>query len=446
MSLSARPSAASAPSAAIWTLLLLGAPGCEPSPGAATVPEHPTYHHDIAPLLTRRCLACHRDGLLAPFALETFTQVAPMATRLENAVRARRMPPLPPAQDGDCPPIDDPRVMTDAERETLSRWVADGAPEGDPASRPPAEPPPRTLGPPTDRFPMPARYTSAETWTDDYRCFLIDPELTALTAVSAVSVEPGNRRTVHHASVYVVPPAEVAAIRALDDRDAGPGYTCFGGAGVTQAYPVGLWVPGYDAPTPPPRPTVGFYLPAGWQIVLQNHYNFANERGPDQSTVTLWRAQALVTEIPHALYLSDTTFRLPAGAPSTVRTVLGDVVSRLQTPVLGQVQEGYVYSAWGHMHLLGKSLRMDLVRGDKREQCVLRIPAWDFHWQSAYQLARPVQARPGDQIRLTCEWDNSFARQPDFGGGPQTPRDVTFGERTTDEMCVGTLALIDLPF
>lgn len=444
------------------TLGLLLAAGCAPEePGLRELPAQPTYHADVAPILERRCVACHQAGGIAPFPLQRFEQVAPMARSVAAAVTARRMPPLPAAQgaqagagEDECPPIEDPRVMPDLEREAIARWVEQGAIEGEQVAAPPPAPT-KTLGEPSARYPMPEAYTSASSEPDDYRCFLIDPGFSATVPVTAVSVEPGNRRIVHHASVYAVPPEAVAAVRRLDDAEAGPGYTCFGGVGVAQSYPLGVWVPGYDRPPQPPRPTVGYYLPAGWQLVLQSHYNFANTSGQppeksgertDRSTVTLWRSGTLITEIPRAMYLLDTTFVLPAGQKSVVRTVEGDVVPAWQVPALGQVQEGYVYLSWAHMHLLGRSLRLDLVRPGGKEQCLLRIPAWDFHWQSAYQLKRPVYAAAGDRVRLTCEWDNSFANQPVLGGAQQRPRDVTYGEKTTDEMCIGTLALLGLPY
>jgi hypothetical protein len=351
---------------------------------------------------------------------------------------------MPPLQTDECPHIDDPRVMTDAERDGIARWAAAGAPEGEAPSRHPL-PLSNTLGAPTDRYQMPESYTSSFGWTDDYRCFLIDPKIAATLPVSAVSVEPGNRAIMHHAAVFAVPDTQVDAIKQLDAKDPGPGYSCFGGAGVAQAYPIGLWVPGYDSPSAPPRPTVGFYMPAGWQLVLQNHYNFVNGRGSDQSSVTLWRA-ALVVEYPHALYLSDTSFMIPAGVPSTTRMTSGEVVSNAATPGLSQVREGYIYSAWAHMHLLGRSFQMDLVHPSGQRQCLLHIPAWDFHWQSAYQFNHAVHAAPGDKVQVTCEWDNSAANQPAIGGPPPPPHDVYFGEKTSDEMCIGTLALLDIPF
>ena len=409
-------------------------------------PDHiPTYFQDVEPLLTRRCVACHQPGKLGPFSLATWADVEPLAGFLAEAVKSKRMPPFPPAQTDGCPPIDDPRVMPDAERSVIARWVAAGSPAGDAH---PQAPPMTQLGPlgaPTDRFAMPESYTSSGHASDDYRCFLIDPKFTSLVPVSAVSVEPGNSQIVHHSAVFAVPPTVVDELKKLDAADPGPGYTCFSGAGVLTAYSIGLWVPGFDAPLAPPRSTVGFYLPAGWQLVLQNHYNYAHGVTADQSTVTLWRG-GLITELPHVMYLSDTTFYLPAGAKSIATSVSGDIVSPLTTPALGQSLPGYIYSAWAHMHLLGQSFSMDLVHPNGSQECLLHLPAWDFHWQTAYRFRRPVYAATGDRVRLSCKWDNSAENQPALDGTRPPSRDVTYGEKTSDEMCIGTLALLDYGF
>jgi len=67
-----------------------------------------------------------------------------------------------------------------------------------------------------------------------------------------------------------------------------------------------------------------------------------------------------------------------------------------------------------------------LERAGGGEACLLDIPRWDFHWQGSYGLVEPVVFNPGDQLRLSCTWDNA------------TMSDVTWGEGTTDEMCLGS--------
>jgi hypothetical protein len=70
---------------------------------------------------------------------------------------------------------------------------------------------------------------------------------------------------------------------------------------------------------------------------------------------------------------------------------------------------------------------------------LLHIPAWNFHWQDFYTLRKPIHARAGSILRVTCRYDNSRAKQPVIGGQRLLPRYVLWGEGTTDEMCLGVL-------
>jgi hypothetical protein len=90
------------------------------------------------------------------------------------------------------------------------------------------------------------------------------------------------------------------------------------------------------------------------------------------------------------------------------------------------------------MHLLGKSIRIVLNPGRPTRRVLLDIPRWDFHWQNAYLLERPIQAKPGDVIRVTCTYDPARRKRGE-DGIPKSPRYVLWGEGTTDEMCLGLL-------
>ncbi len=90
-----------------------------------------------------------------------------------------------------------------------------------------------------------------------------------------------------------------------------------------------------------------------------------------------------------------------------------------------------IHGVAGHMHLLGRSIRVELNPGTDGARVLLDIPRWDFHWQNAYTFVEPVVAEPGDTVRVTCRHDASL-REGD-------PRYVVWGEGTTDEMCLGVL-------
>jgi hypothetical protein len=89
-----------------------------------------------------------------------------------------------------------------------------------------------------------------------------------------------------------------------------------------------------------------------------------------------------------------------------------------------------------HMHLLGRSIRVELNPGTTRAKVLLDIPRWSFHWQAAYLLETPVEARPGDVLRVTCRHDATLRRALSPASA-RVPRYTLWGEGTTDEMCLG---------
>jgi hypothetical protein len=69
-----------------------------------------------------------------------------------------------------------------------------------------------------------------------------------------------------------------------------------------------------------------------------------------------------------------------------------------------------------------------------KQECLVDVPKWDFHWQLDYMLAEPI-AGPA-QVSTTCVWDNSAENQPTINGMKLSPRQVNFGEASLDEMCL----------
>jgi hypothetical protein len=103
-----------------------------------------------------------------------------------------------------------------------------------------------------------------------------------------------------------------------------------------------------------------------------------------------------------------------------------------------------IHGAGLHMHYLGKSGSIRVHHPDSSYACVLEIPRWDFHWQTAYLLDSPVTfILNKDRISLECHWDNTAGHQPVIGGQLQAPRDVEWGPTSRDEMCIGYVFLTE---
>src|SRR4249920_3911717 len=101
----------------------------------AAAPAGPTYSRDVAPILYKNCTTCHRPGEIGPMSLLTFKDARPWAKSIAARVEAGTMPPW--HADPSTGEFENDRRLTPGEKDAIARWVADGAPEGDPGELPP---------------------------------------------------------------------------------------------------------------------------------------------------------------------------------------------------------------------------------------------------------------------------------------------------------------------
>jgi hypothetical protein len=312
------------------------------------------------------------------------------------------------------------------------------------------------------------------TGTDDYRCFVLDPGFDTDQLVSGVQISPDNAAIVHHVIVSKVEPDQVATAKALDAKDPGDGYTCFGGAGIAgvaggnldDADWVGAWAPGGGERVM--ADDIGIPLKAGTQLVVQIHYNLLAGTGSDRSTVRLRLSEAKGSDkTPLQTMLLPAPVELPCRDNRTKglcnRTVaVADLKKRFaEDPatadllhlLCGPVKPGPVQSCTrqvrsdatiravaGHMHLLGRAITVDVNKGTPKAKRVLDIPIWNFDDQGSIPLKKPVDIGPGDTVTVTCTHDQELRDLlPAFKG--TTDRYVAWGEGTTDEMCLGIVLM-----
>ena len=87
-----------------------------------------TFSHDIAPILRRNCVSCHRAGESGPFPLVTYEDAKKHARQIAAVTHSRFMPPwLPEPGYGE---FEDARRLSDAQIKTIGDWANAGAPEG----------------------------------------------------------------------------------------------------------------------------------------------------------------------------------------------------------------------------------------------------------------------------------------------------------------------------
>ena len=385
----------------------------------------PTFSKEVVRIFQQNCQACHREGDVAPFPLVTYADAKPRAALIKFMTQSRQMPPWK-ATDG-CGDFMDARRLTDAEIDTIAKWADAGAPQGNPSDLPPPRefPSDWLLGTP-DLILANGEPFTPPAGRDTYRCFTIPTNLVSSAFVRAVDTHPDDRETVHHVLTFIDP---TGASLALDEADPGPGYTCFGGPGF--ALPggsLGGWAPG-TRPLELPE-GVGFTLPAASRVVMQVHYHpHHGEPGPDRTElgVYFWpqKPEREMIFVP----LINQTFTIPPNDPNYRVTAAFPIA--VPWPLK-------IWFIAPHMHLLGKKMNVQVQPPGEAAQCLIDIQDWDFNWQGAYRYKQPISVPAGSQLSLTAYYDNSSAnpRNPN-----DPPKAVSWGEETTDEMCIAFLGI-----
>lgn len=431
--------------AALLIVLLTGcAVGCSSEAGdeeiddavdaGADAPEDRpvTYHQDIKPILDERCAECHVPGGAGPYALDTYEDATAHAQLALAAIEAGIMPPWP--ADPSCRSYVDERLMPDEETELLRAWIDADMPEGTPVDEQPDDVQEDFGAPDIVASPMGA-YTPDDGRPDDYRCFLLDAEFDQETYMVGSTVMPDDIELVHHANIFVVNPFQVEGVEQLEAEDDQAGYSCFGDPGFDSITLLGAWVPGAQ-PIFLPEDSAAV-IPEGARLVVQTHFNtLYADPAPVQPEFHLWTRDDAPAERIWAMPLANLNFTIPAGDSESVHTLEFKNRSNKTWTIIG---------AAAHMHLLGAAFRLDVQRADasQQEACLLDIPQWDFDWQQVYHFLEGESAHVdhGDSVRLTCTFDNSPDNQPIIDGERQQPREVSWGGKTVDEMCIGFLVV-----
>jgi hypothetical protein len=418
---------------------------------SANAADSPTYHRDVLPILQNQCLNCHREGELAPMPLDSYEAVRPWAKALRRSVTEKTMPPW--FADPRYGEFKNKMVLTDAEIDTIVRWVGAGSPAGDSADAPaPVEYPKGWhIGEPDEVFTMLEPYTLAAEGPDEYKYFTIPTNLTEDRWVTGFEVKPGNNAIVHHVIVFVQPkgakdrgeggatksrsfvpesPEELEKVLAqqekIQDRLRESGLR----ERPTSAMMGGLNMLGGVAPGTPPwtaAPGEGKLLPAGSSLVFQMHYSRNGRDEVDQTSIGVKYATGPVHRERHTVGVANLAFAIPPGA-NNFRVDAWHTFNE-EIDILGYMP---------HMHLRGKSFEYRAIFPDGREEILLSVPRYDFNWQLTYDLVRPLSVPKGTTIHCIAHYDNS-AENP---SNPNPKAVLRFGEPTTDEMMIGWMDIV----
>lgn len=419
----------------ITSVLALVMCACTPPPQ----PEVTTWHKDVAPIIERKCATCHEPDGVAPFSLQSLADWKAREPQALDAIRNGRMPPFP--ADQSCAEYSPTQAIGADQKAVIEKWIAEGSIEGEAKDFAPLAGAPDRLTRVDLSLPMKEAFTPTQS-PDEYRCFLIDWPFDTPKFITGYELRPGIKAMMHHADIFFLNPSHVPTWQARDDAEPGPGWECYDIPIGQEGGWIGTFVPGnrgVDFPA-----DTGLRVPVGAKIYIQVHYNtLSGEIGPDISTLDLRledrvRRQAGVQAVSDPAWITQDTMVIPANQKDVTHhfiidpTMFSSIIN--QNFVDGRPLK--LYATTMHLHQLGQSTSLKILRADGTTTCAVDIPKWDFHWQLAYTLKEPIVINPGDQLDVSCTWDNTAANQPIINGQRVVPRTRNWGARTQDEMCV----------
>jgi len=400
----------------------------------------PTFAEDVAPILYKNCTACHHTGGTAPFSLVEYDSARAKTDEIFDAVSVGDMPPWHAV--GPHGVFRNDRRLSDADRQTILRWVESGAKPGDLTKLPPRPQYPSawTSGTPDLVVGMPEEFSVPASGTVEYQYFQVPTNLTEDKWVQAIEILPGAREVVHHVLVYARVPVPTAPTSATA---APPAPRQAGAAPVQQLLIRNPEHAIHDQPRvdtlhAPPRSMgvliatevpgtsviefpagTALKLRAGTVLTLQMHYTAHGHEMKDRTQVGFRFAKAPPSEEIFASHFYNGALHVPAGAKDIA--------------VPAEIGFGQPVKIWGlmpHTHLRGTRWRYTLQKPDGASEVILDVPHYDFNWQTYYMFATPLEIPAGSKILSTAWYDNS----PENKHNPDPTKDVWWGDQTWEEM------------
>ncbi|MEX2470004.1 MAG: hypothetical protein WD396_09630, partial [Pseudohongiellaceae bacterium] len=374
-----------------------------------------SYVSDVAPIIAENCASCHRQGGIAPFAMDSHAMVKGWSPMIREVIMTKRMPP------GQIDPhvgdFENDMVLDEEETQTLLSWIEAGSPR-DGASDPLAEltwPTSKwAFGEPDYIIKVPPQEIPA-TGVLDYIHVSVPIDIPEDRWLRGSQYVAGDRTVLHHTLNSIVEPG--ASRRG--------GF--LGGGNADQAN-ITAYIPGAQPRLNPPD--TGGLLKAGSMLNLQLHYTTTGKETVDASEIGLWFYPK--GEVPEkrmsgqcaCIFTPDWT-NIPPLDPNFE-----------QTSSVTLQRDAYMRSFTPHMHFRGKYMRFYADYPDGTREELINIANYNYNWQLAYTYEEPKLMPAGTVLTAVGAFDNS----PQNPNNPDPQRSVPWGQQSWDEMFFGAMS------
>ncbi len=363
-----------------------------------------TYVKDVAPILEAKCVACHEEGGIGPFAMKDYATVKGFSPMIREVIRTDRMPPY--NADPHVGKFSDDKNLSAAEIKTLVHWVESGALRGegkDPLGVKHLVAADWPLGKPDEILNVPAYTIPASGVVDYQHPFVANPQ-TEGKWLRASTVKVESRQGVHHVLTGYMTEVPKPGQQAFENK-----------WGVS----VGGYAVGAESEIAPKN--VGTWIPPGGAIGFQTHYTPFGKEVTDHTQIALYfyKDNQKPDLVMHNSVIVNQTIVIPPNDPH-----------HQETGYITFPHEALLYSAFPHAHYRGAMSDLWIRYPDGREKLLLSLPRYDFSWQRDYTFAEPVKVPAGSKLIAHFIYDNS-KRNP---SNPDPSKKVVWGDQSWEEM------------
>lgn len=369
-----------------------------------------SYTNDVAPILEARCVECHQEGGIAPFAMSNHQTVQGWSPMIRETLYTKRMPPGQIDQEY-VNTFHNVNHITPEETQKLIHWIDAGAKldgDVDPLAVAQRKSTEWINGEPDMIVEIPAQ-TIPATGTIDYRNLQLPLDLDDDIWVKAVEFKAGDTSVLHHIIAFSYGPNGLNEFEILN-----------------QGIGLGAYAPGNELNLYPEN--AGYPLQKGGGLMLQMHYTSSGKETVDASTIGIY----LWDEEPEKPILGGSAAELDIQIPphDGNHEMVASKTFR---------KDSYLTMVGPHMHYRGKDARFTLVYPDGKKEEILNVPNYQFNWQKTYDFVEPMFIPAGTEMVLEGTFDNS-AQNP---YNPDPSVEITWGEQTWQEMFFGFVRYVE---
>ncbi len=363
-----------------------------------------TYVKDAAPILEKKCVACHEEGGIGPFALTNYALVKGFSPMIKEVIRTDRMPPF--HADPHVGKFSNDRRLTADETKTLVHWIEQGSVRGegtDPLGAKHLVATEWPLGKPDVVLEVP-NYTIPATGVVDYQHPWVANPLTAGKWLKASTIKVDARQAVHHVLTGFMAEAPKPGQQAFENR--------WGAS-------VGSYAVGAESEVAPTN--AGTYIPPGGAIGFQNHYTPYGKEVTEHTKIGLYfyKDGDVPDIVMHNNQIVNNAIELPPYDGHHQE------VAYMDFP-----KDALLYSAFPHAHYRATSSDLWIRYPDGKQKLLITLPRYDFGWQGHYNFAEPIKIPAGSKLIAHYVYDNSKSNPHN----PDPSKTVVWGEQSWEEM------------